>query len=82
MIDRELLDVLCCPEDRQPVHPAPPDVLDRVNEAIRDGRLAGRPEVTEGLVRADGKVLYPVRDGIPIMLIEDRLEIPPPTETG
>ena len=31
--------------------------------------------VAHGLVREDGRVLYPIRDGIPIMLIDDSIEI-------
>ncbi len=80
MIHPELLAILCCPETRQPVRPASPETLERVNRAIRDGRIEGRrAEVQEGLVRDDGQVLYPVRDGIPIMLLEDRIEVPAPT---
>jgi uncharacterized protein YbaR (Trm112 family) len=32
-------------------------------------------EVKEGLVRADGKVLYPVRDDIPIMLVDEAIPL-------
>ena len=34
-----------------------------------------RAAISEGLVREDGKVLYPVDDGIPVMLIEESIEL-------
>jgi uncharacterized protein YbaR (Trm112 family) len=49
----------------------------KLNEAIRAGTLknkGGQP-VTEpvqgALVRQDGKVAYPVREDIPVMLVEE-----------
>ena len=40
----------------------------------RGGTQLGEPP-TEGLVREDGKVLYPVDDDIPVMLIEESIEL-------
>jgi uncharacterized protein YbaR (Trm112 family) len=31
--------------------------------------------LTEALVREDGAVLYPVRDGIPVMLIDESVDV-------
>ena len=84
MIHPELLEILCCPETRQRVREAPAALVESVNRAIRDGSLetpAGGGEagvLDGGLVREDGKFLYPVRNGIPIMLIEERIAIPAP----
>ena len=84
MIHPELLEILCCPETRQPVREAPEALVESVNRAIRDGSLAmpasGEPAAVldGGLVREDGKFLYPVRNGIPIMLIDERIAIPAP----
>lgn len=84
MIHPELLEILCCPETRQPVREAPGALVESVNRAIRDGSLetpAGGGEagvLDGGLVREDGKFLYPVRNGIPIMLVEERIAIPAP----
>ena len=88
MIHPELLEILCCPETRQPVREAPEALVESVNRAIRDGSLetpAGGEEagaLDGGLVREDGKFLYPVRNGIPIMLIEERIAIPVPEGDG
>lgn len=83
MIHPELLEILCCPETRQPVRVAPEALVESVNRAIRDGSLETPAGVLDGgLVREDGKFLYPVRNGIPIMLVEERIAIPAPEGDG
>ena len=80
-VSSELLEILVCPETKQPVALASEDVLALVNEKIAAGTLRNHggetvaKTITEGLVREDGKVLYPVDDGIPVMLIEESIEL-------
>ena len=81
MVDPELLEILVCPEDKTPVRPAEAALLDKLNAGIRQRKITNRggqpveEEVKEGLVRADGKYLYPVRDDIPVMLIEEAVPL-------
>lgn len=81
MIDPELLRVLCCPETHQEVRPAEAAVIDRLNAQIAAGTLKNRagqlvPErIHGGLVRADGKFLYPIRRDIPVMLVDEGLPL-------
>ena len=80
-IDQELLDLLICPESKQPLALAPQDVLTWVNAKIRARRLRNRggeiveSEIREALVREDGRFLYVVDDDIPIMLIDQSIEL-------
>lgn len=81
MVDAELLKILVCPEDKTPVRVADEATLKILNMKIREGKASTRSghkvteEVTEGLVRKDGKYLYPIRDDIPVMLIDEAIQI-------
>jgi uncharacterized protein YbaR (Trm112 family) len=80
-VSQDLIDILVCPETKQPVAPASQEILDRVNQQIEAGTLRNRGGekveklVAEGLLRDDGKILYAVDDGIPVMLIEESIEL-------
>jgi uncharacterized protein YbaR (Trm112 family) len=80
-VSQDLLDILVCPESRQPVAPAPADLIERLNGEISAGSLRNRggeaveSPITEALLREDGKILYRVDDGIPVMLIEESIEL-------
>jgi len=80
-MDDELLKILACPETKEPVALAPQAMVEGINRDIDAGKVTNRggKPVTEpidaGLLRADGKVLYPVRNGIPVMLIEEAILI-------
>ena len=81
MLDPELLDILVCPETRAPLRMADDDLLRALNRAVAGGAVRNRrgelltDPVTAGLVREDGAVLYPIRDGIPIMLIDEAVPV-------
>jgi uncharacterized protein YbaR (Trm112 family) len=81
MIDEELLSILACPDTHQPLRLADAAALERANAAIAAGtqKNAGGEPVTDaleaGLLREDGKILYPIREGIPILLIEEGLPL-------
>lgn len=76
-IAEDLLAILCCPETKQDVHLLELTLVEQLNQRIEKGELktkGGNP-VTEkidgGLLRNDETVVYPIRDQIPIMLIEE-----------
>lgn len=76
MIDPELLQLLVCPETHTPLHVADEALIDRLNRAIASGKIKDRSgeliqtPIEGGLVREDRNVLYPIVDGIPVMLTD------------
>lgn len=82
MISPDLLNLLCCPESHQPVRPATPEELDDLNRRIaarevvkRDGSPVESP-LEGGLIREDGRILYPITQNIPVMLIQEAIVLP------
>jgi uncharacterized protein YbaR (Trm112 family) len=80
-IDKELLTILCCPETKQDVNLASDPLIATLNDRIGKGELKNKAgqAVTEkldgGLLRADKKILYPIREDIPVMLIEEGIPV-------
>ncbi len=77
MIDRELLEILCCPKTKVPVEMLSEDKLKAVNDHIgrgevktADGSKVDKP-LDAGLITEDGKTIYRIDDDIPIMLIDE-----------
>jgi uncharacterized protein YbaR (Trm112 family) len=73
MIDRNLLEILACPETLQSLEPANRALVARLNARIGAGELRDRAarlireRLDDLLVRTDAKYGYPVRDGVPIL---------------
>ena len=80
-IDKDLLAILCCPDTKQDVSLAEEALIAKLNGAVSDGQLKNRANklITEpldgGLIRADRKILYPIREDIPVMLIEEGIPL-------
>ena len=81
MIDPELLKILCCPETHQSLALAEASVVESLNQQIEAGQMHNRTgqsvkeKIDGGLVRADSKFLYAIRQNIPIMLIDEALPL-------
>jgi uncharacterized protein YbaR (Trm112 family) len=81
MLDKELLEILCCPETKQGVALVGKDVVQKINDGIKAGNIVNRGGATVkeaiegGLLREDGKYLYPIREDIPIMLVDEALAV-------
>jgi uncharacterized protein YbaR (Trm112 family) len=73
-MDKRLLSILCCPVTHKGLETAKNDLLSKLNSAISAGAIENRDGQTlvdtlkEALVTDDGKILYPINDGIPVLL--------------
>jgi uncharacterized protein YbaR (Trm112 family) len=78
MIDPEFLAMLVCPATRQPLREASAAEVAAANEAIARGlrNRGGNPvseALSEALATVDGAWLYPVQQGIPILLAPEAI---------
>jgi uncharacterized protein YbaR (Trm112 family) len=81
MLNQEQLSRLRCPESRQTLKYAEAQVVAKLNESITSGALRNRADqvldrkLDAGLIREDGSLLYPVIDQIPILIIDEAIEL-------
>jgi uncharacterized protein YbaR (Trm112 family) len=79
-MDRTLLDLLVCPATHQPLHRLDAAQRERVNAAIGRGELArtdgarATHALADALATRDGRRVYRVDDGIPVLLVEEALD--------
>jgi uncharacterized protein YbaR (Trm112 family) len=78
-VDAKLLEILCCPVSKSPLLRLGQDRLEKLNRMIGAGEVLyvdGRTVIgllQEALVTEDGKVVYAVQDGIPVLLAEESI---------
>ncbi len=81
MISKELLDILVCPEDHTRLCLADDRLIAHLNRAIEEGTLTNRggekigTPFEGGLVREDGRVLYPLVDEITVRRLAESIEL-------
>ena len=79
MLRGEILATLCCPEDRSALSPASESLITEINTVIRRGRLRNRAgqivehRIDGGLTRAGGDVMYPIIEGIPVLVRDEAI---------
>ena len=78
-MDKRLLDILCDPVSRTPLKLMSKLQVDALNRAIRAQQVqttAGKTvaeELGAGLMTTDGKVMYRIDDGIPVLLADEAI---------
>ncbi len=77
MISHKLLSILCCPETKQPLNIADSTIVDKLSALQAAGQLKNISNtnvlgpVTGALIREDQKILYIIREDIPVLLVEE-----------
>jgi len=81
MISQDLLEILACPETKQPVTLVGEEQLKLLNERISKGELCFvdgdvvEEALQAALIREDQKLAYQIKDSIPVMLVEKGIVI-------
>ena len=81
MISNELLSILKCPVTGSPLQLAEDQLVSKVNSAIDEERARDRLEqkvqeqVEGGLTTDEQAWMYPIRDGIPTLVLEEAIDL-------
>jgi uncharacterized protein YbaR (Trm112 family) len=81
MLTEEVLELLQCPLTGKKLSLASDQMILRVNEAIANGNARDRIEqkvshkIDGGLVTDEGVWLYPIREEIPTLVVEEAIDI-------
>ncbi len=80
-MDKRLLTILRCPISHKGLSVLKKDELARINAAIAAGELVNHEgaaianPLAEALITDDGKRIYPVDDGIPVLLEDESISM-------
>ncbi len=81
MLRSEVLATLCCPDDHFPLTLASDSLIAEINTVIRHGRLRNRAgQIVDhlldgGLTSAGGEVVYPIIEGIPVLVRDEAMPL-------
>ena len=95
-VKEDLLEILCCPLTKVSLRAVPAEVIQKINDRISAGqvRYTGgavvKDPLEEALITVDNERVYAVRDGIPVMLVDESIlteqlgdeiasQLPPPS---
>ena len=79
-IDSNLLNILCCPETKVALQCLDSSSLDILNKAILEGQVKNiggqilKENFVEALITTDGQRIYQVKEGIPVLLIDEGIQ--------
>ena len=79
MIEERFLGILACPITKTSLHMAEPELIERLNVAIGEGRIVDRTNkkvespIEAGLLCEGDQFLYRIEDDIPVMIPEEAI---------
>jgi uncharacterized protein YbaR (Trm112 family) len=79
-MNKNLLDIICCPVTKLPLELLDAERLGRLNAAIEAGHVKNQsaielPErIEEALVTRNGRLVYPIRNGAPVLMEEESID--------
>ena len=79
MIDAKLLEMLQCPAEGGPLRNAEPEVVGKINQSIEQGEIRDpldqrvEQPIEGGLINESGTRLYPIRNGIPTLVVDESI---------
>jgi uncharacterized protein YbaR (Trm112 family) len=79
-MDKHLLDIIYCPVTKLPLEILDAERLGRLNAAIEAGNvknyaaIQSSEQIEEALVTRDGRLVYPIRNGIPVLMEEESID--------
>ncbi|OGW78972.1 MAG: hypothetical protein A2Z83_06875 [Omnitrophica bacterium GWA2_52_8] len=79
MMQVPLLNIIRCPETKQPLHPAEKEFLAKLNQGISSGLVKNKKgetvsrKIDGGFIRKDAKSCFPVRNGIVTLLSKEAI---------
>ena len=77
----DLPEILVCPETHQKLGEADEKIITALNDRVRSGQVRNRKGdivrdlIEGGLIREDGQWIYPIRAGLPILLIDEAISV-------
>jgi uncharacterized protein YbaR (Trm112 family) len=80
-LDRALLDIVCCAVTRSPLELLSERELAELNQRIAARRIKNRDDaivdqpLEQALVTRSGKLIYPIRDGVPVLLEDQAMPL-------
>lgn len=81
MVKKHFLEMIVCPVTKNPLHLAPSELIEKLNDAIAEGRIVDRTNkkvnmlVEAGLICEECQLFYRIEDDIPVMLPEEAISL-------
>ena len=81
MLEEKIIKLMVCPETKQGLSLADESLSGKINDLINANSIKNRggaaitQPVDALLLREDGQVAYVIREGIPVMLVEDSIQL-------